>query len=444
LFKNSIARVLGLQPPRLPLATHAAPIVDLDFPALLRFSLRYGGGDGEAAEVAVAAGETLAAGHLLARDVAGRGFPCAFPGKVSAVSSNLDIRGGRRPRSVFFEVDAALATVGEAAAAADSRRAFPPLDPESAGAEQLAQRVRDAGVVAGGDTPLLPLADLLGRCGATVVAGNGASALDAVILLAAESEPEVSSTLALLAERGEQVVDAARLLGRIAGARRALLALFAADAEPLRAAAATAGVEILVLPAEYPQSLAPVVRQRAGLAADAPVIGLETALAALDAVRLGWIPGTKMLTLVGMDGRAVRNYRVALGTQFKEILDHAGVTLGERDKVIAGGPMRGHAQYSLEGVVDAGVDAITLVAAADVVEWTPDPCINCGVCIEACPYHLQVQLISRYAEFDLFERAQELQIGVCVECGLCASVCTAKRPLLQLIRLAKSELEKPR
>jgi electron transport complex protein RnfC len=74
-------------------------------------------------------------------------------------------------------------------------------------------------------------------------------------------------------------------------------------------------------------------------------------------------------------------------------------------------------------------------------DWTAEPCVNCGRCIDICPVDLQVQLIGRYAEFELFEPTAELGIDQCFECGLCAAVCTARRPLLQYIRLAKAGLE---
>jgi electron transport complex protein RnfC len=200
-------------------------------------------------------------------------------------------------------------------------------------------------------------------------------------------------------------------------------------------------IEILPIPAEYPETLEPLVALRAGGEGVARVVTLEAALAALDAVRDGKVQQSKVLTVIGREGKPVANYRVPLGTRIKEVLSAAGIETHERDKVLAGGPMRGFAQYSLSGAVDAGVDAITVIPASDVVPWSEEPCINCGLCIDACPTNLQVQLISRYAEFELFDRTPELDIDQCIECGLCASVCTGRRPLVQLIRLAKREVE---
>jgi Na+-translocating ferredoxin:NAD+ oxidoreductase RnfC subunit len=55
-----------------------------------------------------------------------------------------------------------------------------------------------------------------------------------------------------------------------------------------------------------------------------------------------------------------------------------------------------------------------------------------------CPEELQAHHLARFAEFHLFDRTVEYGLDDCIECGLCATVCPARRPLLQRIRLAKS------
>ncbi len=419
MFKNSIGRFLGLQPPRLPLEAGALPIQSIDAPKLLSFALGRGAGVGLSASVA--AGDEVDAGQVLATDEVGRVLPSPYRATVATLSTSVNTRGGRPGQCVVLQPENT-----------SPAKVFEVLDPESADVEALAGRVREAGLLSAALRPA-PLLEVLRP--------TGDADQETLIVMVMDREPGVSATLALVKERGAQVVPAAKLLGRLAGAKRILLAVSEASLELVRHPAEAAGIELLTLPLEYPETLDPLVVQRAGADPSTPVIMLEAALAALDAVREGLIPSTKVLTLIGMDGEPLANYRVPLGMRLKEVLDHAGITPGDRDKVIAGGPMRGYAQFSLDGVIDTGTEALTLVAAGSMVDWSTDPCVNCGRCIEACPTHLQVQLIGRYAEFELFDRTVELEIDECIECGLCAAVCTVNRPLLQLIRLAKRELE---
>jgi electron transport complex protein RnfC len=305
-----------------------------------------------------------------------------------------------------------------------SPRAFEPIDPEKASRDEILARLREAGIRAGA-LQLTPLADALEH--------------PTVVVLATDQEPGVAVAAQALADRAGDVVRACDLLGRAAGARRLLLAV----PDGTAASVAGTGTRVLPLPPNYPESLAPLVARRAGDGA-AAVVPLETALAALDAVAEGRVQASKLVTLVWTGHAPAENLRVALGTRLADVVAACDLEVRERDKLVAGGPMRGFAQYSLDATVDEGVDAIVLTRAEDVIPYTDNPCINCGACIDVCPARLQVQLIGRYSEFGKFDPVRDLGIDACVECGLCATVCTGRRPLMQLIRLAKHQIEASR
>ena len=55
---------------------------------------------------------------------------------------------------------------------------------------------------------------------------------------------------------------------------------------------------------------------------------------------------------------------------------------------------------------------------------------------------LRVNLICRYSEYGLFEECAGLDVNDCIECGVCAYSCTARRPLIHYIKLAKAESAK--
>lgn len=405
VFRNTFPH----RPPKPPLAVDAPVITDLDAPKILY--IRTAAEDESDPDITVKAGDTLTAGAPLTCD----GCISPVAGTVAGVSSGADLRGGRQ--AVYVKLE----TSGN-----ETNKAYEALDPETSDPQDLAERLRSTGIVSGTPQPVA----------LDAVLRPDSSPLSTVIVLAADQEPGVSSTRALLAERQEHIGAALSLVGRIAEVQRVLLALPDGTAAP-----AGCNAPILTVPPIYPETLPPLVAERSGETAPIGVITLEAALDALDAVRDGLVPSRRVLTVLGKNNAAPRNLRVAIGTPLRQVLEHCGCEPREKDKVIAGGPMRGFAQYSRDAAIDAGIDALTIIEAGAVIESSPDPCVNCGPCIDACPMNLQIQLIGRYAEFHLFERTVELGIDNCIECGMCASVCTARRPLLQLVRLAKSELK---
>ena len=48
--------------------------------------------------------------------------------------------------------------------------------------------------------------------------------------------------------------------------------------------------------------------------------------------------------------------------------------------------------------------------------------------------------ISQRAEAGRFDEAEEYNALDCIECGSCSYICPSRRPLVQAIRLAKSEI----
>ncbi len=398
--------------------THMAPadlpVTELTTPELLAF--RLGQDRGEPLSPSVKTGDEVQAGLPLAKCGERRLRPSPVTGTVQGIRRRPDVHGGKAGTAVLIKPDED-----------SSADAFDALDPGAAERATLLERLRDAGLRTAAERPQ-GLADLLG--------GGEHRAL---IVLAADREPGLCGTARLLKDHLEDAVLATAMLGRAADAAKVLLAVPERQLTRVRQACQGHNLQVLGLPAVYPETLEIRVAARAG-ASGAPVLALETALAALAAVRDGRLQEHKLLTVIDSDGTPLKNLRVSMGAPIGEVLKAAGLEPAELDKVIAGGPLRGSAQISLDAAVDEGVDALMLQRAGSVPAWSDEPCINCGGCIDVCPENLQVQLLGRYSEFGLFERTPELSIERCLECGLCATVCVARRPLLQFIQLAKQQL----
>ena len=102
-----------------------------------------------------------------------------------------------------------------------------------------------------------------------------------------------------------------------------------------------------------------------------------------------------------------------------------------------GGPMAGTAQVVAEVPVMAGTSAI-LALPKEVAEEAEGPCIRCNRCVDHCPVSLSPAMITLAAEQKEFSVAEAWNVSDCIECGNCAFVCPSKRPMLELIRFARS------
>ncbi len=144
----------------------------------------------------------------------------------------------------------------------------------------------------------------------------------------------------------------------------------------------------------------------------------------------------KVITLSDVNG--MKNINVLKGTPLDHILKDSDIR--SAGKVITGGPLRGSANFDLNTPVTIETDSVHVQYKKDIVRAVNDQCINCGRCNGHCPVNLSVNLITRYSEFSQFEKCRDMGVENCIECGLCSFYCPAGRSLVQLIRLAKSEI----
>jgi len=309
-------------------------------------------------------------------------------------------------------------------------------------ADDVRARVRAAGVVGlGGATfpsvvKLMPPKDM---------------PIETVILNGCECEPFLTCDHRLMLETPDRVVAGARHIRSIVGARRVVIVVESNKPDAAEALRAVAGddVEVAVLPTRYPQGAekqliyavlgTEVPAGKLPAATGALVHNVATAAAIADALERGKPLTERVVTVTGAVARP-GNYRVLLGTLVGDLIEVAGGFSGQVERVIAGGPMTGQALASLDVPVTKGTSGIVAlppgVAAPAICD--DQPCIRCGRCPQGCPMMLEPYAIANYANRRLWDMASTLHPIDCIECGVCSYVCPTKRPLLQLIRLAKA------
>jgi electron transport complex protein RnfC len=213
-----------------------------------------------------------------------------------------------------------------------------------------------------------------------------------------------------------------------------------------------ANIELYTLEIKYPQGaekmLIKAIKGREvptkGLPMDVGTVvqNVGTALAIYEAVRYGKPLIERVVTITGEGIREPRNMMVRIGTLMSDVIEQCGGLVEGAVKVISGGPMMGFAQWTLDVPVIKGTSGILILSEKEYVssdEYTA--CIRCGSCIDVCPMGLNPSQLSILSEKGFFDEAKDYNIFDCFECGSCAYVCPAKRPMVQFMRLIKSQVK---
>ena len=123
-----------------------------------------------------------------------------------------------------------------------------------------------------------------------------------------------------------------------------------------------------------------------------------------------------------------------------EVFKELDIETTKGSKVIVNGPLSGSSWFDFDYPITEDIHSILVQDKGQVFLTENNYCLHCGKCVAACPLNLAVNLICQYAQFNIFDECQHLDVGSCLECGLCAYSCTARRPLMQYIHHAKVTL----
>ena len=142
------------------------------------------------------------------------------------------------------------------------------------------------------------------------------------------------------------------------------------------------------------------------------------------------------ITVTGDGINHPHNFRVLVGTAFKDLLPMCGGYKNEdKEKVfILGGPMMGASVPNDDVVI---TKTVTSIIVLDKTNYKEEPCVRCGSCVLSCPVGLEpVQIMNAVKSLDK-ERIKALNPLKCIECGLCAYSCTSKIQVTDYVRRAK-------
>ncbi|RJQ44019.1 MAG: electron transport complex subunit RsxC [Nitrospiraceae bacterium] len=360
----------------------------------------------------------------------------SISGKVIAIA-DFPTSAGRLVNSVVIESDGQ----DEAIAFKESP------DYLNLGADEIKSLIKDAGIVGMGGAAFPTNVKL---------SPPKEKPIDSVILNGAECEPYLTADHRLMNEHPGEVVEGLKIIMKSLGVNKGYIGIEENKPDAIQAIKAAvsgeANIEVCSLEIKYPQGaekmLIKAIKGREvpskGLPMDVGVVvqNIGTALAVYEAVRYGKPLIERVVTVTGNGIKEPNNLMVRIGTLMSDVIEQCGGLVEGAVKVISGGPMMGFAQWSLDVPVTKGTSGI-LVLTAD--EYAPSDeyfaCIRCGRCVDVCPMGLNPSMLSILAEKGFYEEAKDYNLFDCFECGSCAFVCPAKRPMVQFMRLAKSQVK---
>ena len=319
--------------------------------------------------------------------------------------------------------------------------------------EEIIERVKEAGIVGMGGAGFPTFIKL---------SPKEPEKIDYVIVNCAECEPYLTSDYRRMLEEPEKLVVGLQILMRLfehAPGKYAHGIIAVEDNKPdcislLRQMTKDIPeISVKALKTKYPQGgERQLIYATTGrkinstmLPADVGCVvnNVDTIVAVYRAVMEGRPLMERIVTVTGDAVANPGNFRVKIGTSYREILEAAGGFKTTPEKIICGGPMMGFGMFDLNVPSTKTSTALLGLSKDDVAAMEPGPCINCGRCVEVCPGRVIPSRLADYAEHFDEEAFLENHGMECCECGCCSFICPAKRPLTQEIKsMRKIQLAK--
>ncbi len=313
--------------------------------------------------------------------------------------------------------------------------------------EEIIRKIAEAGIVGMGGAAFPTQVKL------TPPPGRKAEFL---IINGVECEPYLTSDHRVMLERGKEMLIGASLLAKALGVETTWVGIENnkpdAIAELRKLAQDFLSMEVVPLKVKYPQGgekqlIAAVTGRQVpsgALPIDVGVVvqNVGTALAVYEAVQKNKPLIERVVTVTGKSLARPSNFLARIGTPVSALIDAAGGMPADTGKVVGGGPMMGRAMSNVDAPVTKGTSGILVMSDREASRCAETNCIKCARCVTVCPMGLEPYLLSKQSQKQMWDELERNKVADCIECGSCAYTCPARLPLLDWVRIGKTEVMK--
>ncbi len=314
-------------------------------------------------------------------------------------------------------------------------------------ADEIRNKIADAGIVGLGGATFPTHVKLFVPNGKTC---------KHLVINAVECEPYLTADHRIMLEKADEIMIGCKLIQKTIGAENVLIGIennkLDAIEHMTKVSKKYDNINVFPLKVMYPQGgekqLIKALLDRevpsGGLPIDVECVvqNVGTAFAVYEAVLKNKPLFERVVTITGKSVSNPTNVLARVGTPINELIEVAGGIPEDTGKIVSGGPMMGKAVNSITIPVTKGTSGVLILPEEKSKRPENYNCIRCARCVSVCPMGLEPYLIKNMSSIQMFEELHNERVLDCIECGSCSYTCPAGIPLLDFIRLGKSNLNK--